>query len=202
MICPNDGTHTHPIAVPSHYGEKITIDQCKNCGGLWFDAFELYKVKPDADELVEDLDAASLRLTSEIENTSLRCPHDKAGLFRFEDSRFPSDIVLMRCPVCQGFWLNRGEFTKYQASRQKNKQPEEKSPDDRLLDEKVNRLLESHRAKNSGDVLGSLGSFLSTPVGERPVLPMGGGQGSSGKEFPIDAVLSVLVTILRLVFRI
>jgi Zn-finger nucleic acid-binding protein len=198
MLCPNDNARMRQIAAPSHYGQKVIIDQCEGCGGLWFDAFELYRVRPDADDILEDLDTESLREPSDIDSQTLRCPRDKSVLFKFDDPRFPSEIILMRCPSCQGFWLNRGAFTRFQQARKQLARPKEKTPEDKQLDEKVQRILDAHRARNSDDVLGSLGSFLSSPVGVRGARPASTSGASSGKEDIIDTVVTALVTILRI----
>jgi len=71
MLCPNDNAMMHQTAVPSHYGQKVIIDQCEDCGGLWFDAFELYKIKQGSDERIEELDSDNLRSPSDNENQTL-----------------------------------------------------------------------------------------------------------------------------------
>lgn len=197
LLCPNENVSMQQVAVPSKFGQKVIVDQCASCGGLWFDAFELYKVNADAAGLLEGLDADSLRTPSEINHPVLLCPYDKAALYRFEDSRFPGEIILMRCPKCQGFWLNRGEFTRFQEVRKNLKQPKEKTLKDRKLDEQVQRILDKHKAKNHGDGLASLGSFLSTPVGERAILPMKASEGFSENDNVFNAVLNALMLILR-----
>ncbi len=202
MFCPNDNGMLHHKAVPSHYGQKVIIDQCEDCGGLWFDAFELYRIKPDGDELVEDLNSTTLRATTDITTTTLRCPRDKTVLSQFNDSRFPEGIILMRCSKCQGFWLNRGEFTRFQQAREALKAPKEKSLEDEILDQKVQKLLAAHHAGSSSDVLARAGAFLSSPVGASAV-----GSGNSGHEIGqnenhLNTILNILTVILRLfIFR-
>ena len=202
MFCPNDNGALHHTTVPSHYGQKVIIDQCGDCGGLWFDAFELYKVKPGADELVEDLDSTSLTTPTNIINTPLRCPRDKTVLSQFDDPRFPGDIILMRCSSCQGFWLNRGEFTRFQQARETLKAPREKSLEDEILDQKVQKLLAAHRAGSSSDVLAKAGAFLSSPVGVSTAGMSGSGHEFGQNENHLNAILNILTVILRLfVFR-
>ena len=196
-MCPHDNGGMHQVSVPARFGQTVVIDQCGSCGGLWFDAFELYKVSPDSGELLESLNADSLRTPTDLGQSVLNCPHDKVALYQFEDARFPSELVLMRCPKCQGFWLNRGEFSRFQTARKNLLQPNEKSLKDKPLDEKVQRILDRHSARNSGDVLGSLGSFLSTPVGERPVLPMDTERGYAENDNVLKSVIDALMLILR-----
>jgi Zn-finger nucleic acid-binding protein len=202
MFCPNDNGMLHHTSVPSHYGQKVIIDQCEDCGGLWFDAFELYRVKPDADDCIKDLNSHSLRAPTDITNSTLRCPRDKTVLSQFRDSRFPSGIILMRCSKCQGFWLNRGEFTKFQQARETLKAPGEKSLEDERLDQKVQQLLASHRAGSSSDVLAKAGAFLSTPVGMSSVGSNSSSQELGQNENHLNTILNVLTMLLRLfIFR-
>lgn len=202
MFCPNENARMHQAAVSSHYGQQVIIDQCEKCGGIWFDAFELYKVKQGEAQEIEELDPDIFTAPSDIDHPTLLCPRDQAALFQYDDPNFPKGLILMRCPKCQGFWLNRGEFTKYQEVRQKLKDPEEKTPEDLKLEEDVKRLLESHRAGNSHDGLAKVGKFLSTPVGDSALFPFDSTRGLSDERNTLDSILSVLILLLRLfVFR-
>jgi len=202
MFCPNENARMHQAAVPSHYGQKVIIDQCGSCGGIWFDAFELYKVKQGEAEKVEELDSDLLRASSDIDNPPLLCPRDQTELFQFEDPKFPTGIILARCPTCQGFWLNRGEFTKYQQARHELTLPKEKSPEDLKLDEEVKRLLESHRAGSGEDVLGEVGKFLSAPVDSQAFFSLDSSRGLTEEGNTLDSILNILVVLLRLfIFR-
>ena len=51
-----------------------------------------------------------------------------------------------RCPACNGFWLNRGEFTKFQHARQEMLRPKEPSAEDKKLQEQVQLILAEHQA--------------------------------------------------------
>lgn len=202
MFCPNENARMHQAAVSSHYGQQVIIDQCEKCGGIWFDAFELYKVKQGEAQEIEELDPDIFTAHSDIDHPTLLCPRDQAALFQYDDPNFPKGLILMRCPKCQGFWLNRGEFTKYQEVRQKLKDPEEKTPEDLKLEEDIKRLLESHRAGNSHDGLAKVGKFLSTPVGDSALFPFDSTRGLSDERNTLDSILSVLILLLRLfVFR-
>ena len=202
MFCPNENARMHHAAVSSHYGQQVIIDQCEKCGGIWFDAFELFKVKQGEAQEIEELDPDSLRAPSDIDHPTLLCPRDQAALFQYDDPNFPRGLVLMRCPKCQGFWLNRGEFTKYQEARQKLKVPEEKTLEDLKLEQDVKRLLESHRAGSSHDELAKAGKFLSTPVGNPALFPFDSSRGLSDERNTFDSILSVLILLLRLfIFR-
>ena len=202
MFCPNEKAGLHQVGVRSHYGQQVIIDQCEDCGGIWFDAFELFKVKLGEAQEIEPLDSDRLRTPSDIDNRRLLCPRDKTELIQYRDSNFPKEIILTRCSKCQGFWLNRGEFTKYQETRQKMMLPKEKTLEDQKLGEAVNRILESNRDSCSTEALGKLGAFLSSPAHEQVSSPFGSSQGAAEEEKILDTVLNVLIILLRLfVFR-
>jgi Zn-finger nucleic acid-binding protein len=144
MLCPNDRTEMHEVKIVSHYGRPIIVDQCEGCGGIWFDESELFRAKQGEAEKIDVLNTEILRAPSTIENSSLICPRDQTAMNRFTDKYFPQDIVLVRCPSCHGFWLNRGTFTKYQQFRQKL-MPKKKSPQDERLEKSIAPLIVSYK---------------------------------------------------------
>jgi Zn-finger nucleic acid-binding protein len=197
MICPNDSTEMHQVKITSHYGQPIILEQCEKCGGIWFNESELYRAKQGEAEKIELLDTETLRNPTKIENSTLACPRDQAILFQFTDKYFPKDIILERCPVCNGIWLNRGIFTKYQRFRQELKRPKERSPEDKKLEESISQLIASHQSGRTTDTLGKLGRFLSTPLDEYSSLPTDSPQRAPAAENAVNIALNILMTILR-----
>jgi Zn-finger nucleic acid-binding protein len=187
----------HQVKTTGHYGEPIIVDQCEKCGGIWFDQSELFRAKQGEAERIEVLNTDILRTPSTIEHPDLICPRDEAAMYRFTDKYFPRDIVLVRCPSCHGIWLNRGIFTKYQRFRQELIRAK-KSPHDEKLKENIAQLVASYEGGRSTATLKRLGEFLSTPVdsghtaGVDHTTEVGGTAGLA---------LSILLTILRLIFR-
>jgi Zn-finger nucleic acid-binding protein len=196
MLCPNDRTQMHQVKIVVHYGEPMLVDQCEECGGIWFDESELFRAKQGEAEKIEALDTAILRTPSTIEHPSLICPRDDSPMHRFTDRYFPEDIVLVRCPSCHGTWLNRGIFTKYQQFRQELMRAK-KSPQDERLKEKIAQLVASYQGGHSTGTLSKLGEFLSTPVdsGHAPHVPSTVDDDNIG-----GSALGILVTILRFIF--
>jgi Zn-finger nucleic acid-binding protein len=197
MICPNDSTEMHQVKITSHYGQPIVVDQCEECGGIWFDESELFRAKQGEAEKIESLDSELLRNPSNIENLTLVCPKDQAVLFHFTDKYFPEDIILMRCPSCSGIWLNRGQFTKYQRYRQELKKPKETGTEDKELQERVNQLIESYRAGSTSAVMNNLGNFLSMPLDKYASLPPDSTQRVPAAENAFNVALNILMAILR-----
>jgi Zn-finger nucleic acid-binding protein len=186
----------HQVQVLSHYGQPIFLDQCEKCGGLWFDQSELYRAKQGEAEKVESLDSSALKSPSDMENTKLLCPRDRAELIKFSDKYFPQGIIVARCPLCDGFWLNRGEFTRYQEGRPDLQQVEVIRPDDRQLQERMAQILAQHNAGKTNNVLGRVGRFLSTPLDEQTMRPLEPDKLSPGEENAYNVIMNVLTSIL------
>jgi len=199
MLCPNDSTEMHQVKIVGHYGGPIFVDQCEKCGGIWFDEAELFRAKQGEAGRIEALNAGILRTPTTIENSELICPGDESAMHQFADGYFPQDIVLVRCPLCHGIWLNRGMFAKYQQFRQELMSSKKISLQDKELEERVGQLVESYESGRSTETLRGLGEFFSSPidsgytpdVGYTPAL--GGGADVFGKAgFAITTLLAIL----------
>ena len=197
MICPNDRIEMHQVKIISHYDQPIDLEQCDGCGGIWFDESELFRAKQGEAEKIEVLNTDTLRNPSVIENSTLVCPRDQTALLRFTDKYFPQDIILERCPSCNGIWLNRGVFMRYQRFRQELKRLKEKSFEDKKLEESIGQLIASHQSGRSTETLERLGKFLSTPLdGDTSVFP-DPAQRSPLAENAVSVALNIILTILR-----
>ena len=197
MICPNDNIEMHQVTIKSHYGQPIILEQCKGCGGIWFDESELFSAKQGEAEKIELLDSQILGAPSRIEKSVLLCPRDQSRLSRFKDRYFPKGIILERCPSCGGIWLNRGDFTRFQKVRQELQHPEEKTPADKKVEDEIKRILELHRTEGTDGTLAKLGRFLSTPMDRNTLLPLelDETQPEAGKS--TNLILDVLMLVLR-----
>ncbi len=89
---------------------NVETDYCPDCLGLWFEKEELRLAKDEKDEKLKWLDIdlwedeKKFRISYEIK----LCPECRVPLYEIEygDSNIKVDI----CNVCQGVWLDRGEF--------------------------------------------------------------------------------------------
>jgi len=160
MLCPNDNTEMRQVKIVSHYGGPIFVDQCEKCGGIWFDQSELFRAKQGEAEKIEILNTEKLQTPFTIENSTLFCPRDEGAMHRFTDKYFPKDIVLVRCQLCHGIWLNRGIFTKYQQFRQKLMPPKKSTQDEKMK----TQLKASYKNGRLTGTRGRLLEFLSTPL--------------------------------------
>ena len=189
MLCPSDSTEMRQVKIVGHYGGPIIIDQCAKCGGIWFDEAELFRAKQGEAEKIEMLDTEILQAPSPIENSTLFCPRSEAEMHRFTDRHLPQDIVLVRCPLCHGIWLNRGMFTEYQQFRQELMPPRKKNLQDKRLKESIAYWEALHESRRSPGTLKRLREFLTTDINFGfsfiPYLP------------DVDAITDFLATTIR-----
>lgn len=202
MLCPNDNIEMRQVKVASHYGQTVLLDQCPGCGGIWFDHFELYKAKQGEADKIELMDAENLRHSVSIKNADLLCPKDSTKLVRFKDLLFPEDIIIARCPVCQGFWLNRGEFARYQKYRESLKKPQEVTVADEKAQRAIERILAEHKTGDTTGVLGKAARFLSTPADNVTWRPLEPEKLSEKEKSTFNLMINALFTILRLFVRV
>ena len=203
MKCPNDNTEMYQVKIEGHYSQPILLEQCKECGGIWFDEMELFSARHGEAEKIEVFDSKSLWTPTNIEKRILRCPLDQSELFRFKDRYFLKGIILERCPSCNGIWLNRGDFTKFQQARQELKRPKERSSKDKRLEEDIKSILSAHRAEatSTSNTLEKLGRFLSMPMDRATLRPLEQSekqleQGRAGNLI-LDVLMFVLMALIR-----
>ncbi len=91
---------------------KAGIDYCSKCLGLWFEKDELRQAKDEKDKALNWLDVDLWKDTGKfkISPGQKLCPWCRLPLY--ETSYGDSDIKVDLCNVCQGIWLDRGEFKK------------------------------------------------------------------------------------------
>jgi Zn-finger nucleic acid-binding protein len=201
MKCPNDNTEMCQVKIEGHYGQPILLEQCKECGGIWFDEMELFSARHGEAEKIEVLDSKSLWTPTNIEKRILRCPLDQSELFRFKDRYFLKGIILERCPSCNGIWLNRGDFTKFQQTRQELKRPKERVSEDKKLEEDIKRILSVHHAEAASNTLEKLGSFLSMPIDRATLLPLEQSEKQLEQGKTANLILDVLMLLLMALIR-
>jgi len=201
MKCPNDNTEMYQVKIEGHYSQPILLEQCKECGGIWFDKMELFSARHGEAEKIEVFDSKSLWTPTNIEKRILRCPLDQSELFRFKDRYLLKGIILERCPSCNGIWLNRGDFTKFQQARQELKRTKERSSKDKRLEEDIERTLSAHRTEAASNTLEKLGRFLSMPIDRATLLPLEYSEKQLGQGKTGNLILDVLMLVLMALIR-
>lgn len=198
MNCPNDKNEMHQVRINSHFGAPIFLEQCPQCGGIWFDESELFRARQGEAYRIELIDEESLKVDSALENIASVCPKDGTELKRFTDDYFPEGIIVERCPQCSGFWLNRGEFTKYQDARKDLLKQQEVTLKDEKLQRDVEILLQQYREGGGNDTLKKLGSFLSTELDENTLRPLESNERTPEVDNAVNLALNVLASLLSI----
>ncbi len=197
MLCPNDNIEMKQVKIESHYGQPIILEQCKRCGGIWFDESELFRAKHGEAEKIELLDNEILRTPSFMEKALLTCPRDNSELVRFDDRYFPKGIILLRCPSCKGIWLNRGDFTRFQEVRREMQIARTSSKDDETIKKEIEKILAVHKDGGNTETLLNIGRFLSTPIDRTTLRPLDNTENHPEVENAVNIALNVLALILR-----
>ncbi len=104
MKCPRCDAKLKP-SDPGQYG-FVTIDICPSCEGTWFDKGELDRLDESVWVNVEE--ETNFR-EAENNHKDLECPKCNANLQALSPND-ASEIVVDRCPSCEGFWLDNGEL--------------------------------------------------------------------------------------------
>lgn len=92
--------------------EKIEIDRCQQCGGIWFDSQEaetLRKIK-GSDKL--DLGQTEISDRFNFTEEEIHCPRCQQQMIRMLDmDRY--NLWYEKCLNCGGVWLDAGEFKQF-----------------------------------------------------------------------------------------
>lgn len=157
------------IATPS--GISVKVDQCMKCGGIWFDAWELYAIPPSSDySYLRRPDFELLWKSFPPKENPLNCPRCGIPLREIKDKNLPPEVTLRRCGFCGGIWLNYIEFKIYQIWREERKTSA-------LSEEELRALLAREfsispskvlvHEKDFLDLVGSVFSLLSRKIDRR-----------------------------------
>lgn len=104
MKCPKCAGPLEPL---THEG--IEIDRCRDCSGLWFDAFEHEQLRELAG--AEQVDRPPGDAVTADAGTG-RCPRDQQPLFGMVVAGQPH-IAYQSCGVCHGVFFDAGEFADF-----------------------------------------------------------------------------------------
>ena len=105
MNCPY-----HKAKLEKAIFNKIEVDYCPVCLGMFFNENELRLAKDEKDQDLQwlDIDLWQDKTKLKISKANLLCPECQVLLYEvgYGDSKIKVDI----CTVCKGVWLDRGEF--------------------------------------------------------------------------------------------
>jgi len=105
MECPNDKEYLEKILF-----HNVEVDYCPKCLGIWFDKDEFRLAKDDKDNELNwvDIDLWRDKSRFNVSRGNKHCPVDRTILqeVKYDESKTKVDF----CKMCQGVWLDRGEF--------------------------------------------------------------------------------------------
>jgi len=107
MKCPRTGSELKPVKVGG-----ITVDVSEECGGIFFDNFELEKFDEESElrgeVLAEHLKQFKAPLLNE--NERINCPKCVTTVMRRFYYSPKNQIEIDECVTCNGIWLDTGEL--------------------------------------------------------------------------------------------
>src|SRR5512142_280732 len=113
LRCPHCDMPMSQVTARANPGSLIQLDQCRKCGGIWCDQWELFPIDFDDASRLDPIDAGLLSAAAELGPKTLYCPRCASKLESLQDPILPKDILLLRCRRCDGIWLNRGQLARY-----------------------------------------------------------------------------------------
>ncbi|MBI5287085.1 MAG: zf-TFIIB domain-containing protein [Deltaproteobacteria bacterium] len=116
-LCPGCGNGLKEVYAEASYGRYLILDQCQNCGGIWFDRWELYFLKDGEADRLDPVDSERLLTPLSFLKGPGLCPNCDVNLEPFQDPNLPEDARIEQCTGCNGLWLNRGELRRYKDYR-------------------------------------------------------------------------------------
>ncbi len=106
MNCP---VCKEPMIIVEH--ERIELDYCTKCLGVWFDAGELSLLLESMDMEVGELNIADIMTLPEktIAEKKRRCPACRRKMKKAAIGHDP-EVVIDVCPWGEGMWFDGGEL--------------------------------------------------------------------------------------------
>ena len=105
MYCP---VCKEPMIVVEH--EKIELDYCTTCLGVWFDAGELALLLESLDLEVGEFNIADIMALPEkrVTEEKRRCPVCGKNMRKASIGHTP-EVIVDVCPIAEGLWFDGGE---------------------------------------------------------------------------------------------
>lgn len=167
--CPNADGCLKPVVALDRQGAKIALDQCDNCGGVWFDRYELFRLDEKEAGKIDSVDEARFRQPAGQHPQPI-CPRCGIGLNQFRDANIPENIQLLSCDQCGGFWVNHGALAAY-ADYRVNRGHNELDPQ---LAEAYEKMLRSESGQGLLRGLDEFGHSIGGPRDFLTGLPLDG----------------------------
>lgn len=149
--CPSCSVKMECVATNQIYGQRLEIDQCARCGGIWFDDMEIYTVAPDSLEEVKAVSGdlfSSLHSTQSQNDISLTCPNNHGSLQEFDHDKFSEHIKMYNCIMCNGTWAHHTHikaFVKQRDTLRTEVYDADKSDGQKVLNQYFQKLAKEDR---------------------------------------------------------
>lgn len=104
MKCPR--CHDAELAPCKACGGDVTVEYCRHCQGVWFEAGEMEQV----------LDVAAKDLEKRSGYRSVPCPNCGEAMKAFTYPQTLAEVDM--CGRCNGIWLDGGEFKEIKTVRE------------------------------------------------------------------------------------
>jgi Zn-finger nucleic acid-binding protein len=106
MECPKCNSDMEKITY-----EKIQVDRCTKCKGIWFDMLEHEHLKAIEDS--QSIDTGESKVGKEYNKIQkIDCPVCHTQMIRMVDRKQPH-ISYEACTICYGVFFDAGEFRDY-----------------------------------------------------------------------------------------
>lgn len=107
LLCPKCPPSTPDRTLAALTLEGYEINRCATCGGMWFDKGELGSLLNSDTRRVNAILGGSD--DGGADTKTGKCPRDHKRMFRVKSERNRL-ITIETCGLCQGIWLDGGEF--------------------------------------------------------------------------------------------
>ncbi len=138
--CPECRRLMRDVSARARTGYLLALDQCGECGGVWFDRWELFPLDNQEVMRLDPIDTGRLHEPVEARPVG-DCPRCEVQLREFRDANLPPDAEVARCYVCEGMWLQRGQLRAVKSGPQQGSKarrraatkPKDAKPEDAML---------------------------------------------------------------------
>lgn len=115
LECPNCGEFFTPVNLKTT-GGSITVDHCINCGGSWFDPYEINRITTKD---VYILGQSLLIKKNEVPWGKMErlCPRDFHELQKEKSEISIEHISMERCPECKGIFIMQADLAKLKSAQ-------------------------------------------------------------------------------------
>jgi Zn-finger nucleic acid-binding protein len=147
ILCPRCSLGLIESEVRSHYGARLTVEHCLNCGGQWTTWGKLVALSIECAAELKAPESAPPPLVPAP--ARIQCPHCSILLDSVPSTDFPTqvrapqDLIVYLCPDGHGIWLDGGEFERFKVfqaeslEKRRQKYREERASRTRLLGERA-----------------------------------------------------------------